>query len=163
MARTGVVVARCQRGVADVDIARDDADMGAHPRLVHTAIDSTDIRAAAEFYRELLGLTYRPGDEPPPDGSIEDVGWLTLRDDHGANVLAFQRVDELKRTTWPEPDVPMQLHLDFTVPTREELEHQRGRAEALGAQLILDRSDDPDEPLYVMADLDGHPFCLFVA
>ena len=26
----------------------------------------------------------------------------------------------------------------------------------------LDRSDDPDEPLRVYADLAGHPFCVFV-
>ena len=27
----------------------------------------------------------------------------------------------------------------------------------------LDRTDDPDEPLYVYADPAGHPFCIFVA
>jgi hypothetical protein len=37
------------------------------------------------------------------------------------------------------------------------------RAESLGAQLLLDRTDDPDEPLYVLADPAGHPFCIFVA
>jgi hypothetical protein len=29
--------------------------------------------------------------------------------------------------------------------------------------VLYDRFDDPDEPLYVYADLDGHPFCIFVA
>ena len=57
----------------------------------------------------------------------------------------------------------MQLHLDFTVPSRVELERQCERAEGLGAELLLDRTDDPDEPLYVFADLSGHPFCIFVA
>jgi len=28
---------------------------------------------------------------------------------------------------------------------------------------LFDRSDDPDEPLFVFADPAGHPFCLFVA
>ena len=46
----------------------------------------------------------------------------------------------------------MQLHMDFTVESVEELERHRARAEALGARLLLDRSDDPDEPLYVLAD-----------
>lgn len=27
---------------------------------------------------------------------------------------------------------------------------------------VLDRADDPDEPLYVLADPSGHPFCIFV-
>ena len=34
---------------------------------------------------------------------------------------------------------------------------------ALGARLLYDRSDDPEEPLYVYADPAGHPFCVFVA
>jgi hypothetical protein len=56
----------------------------------------------------------------------------------------------------------MQLHLDMTVPDADELEHQRRRAEALGAHLLLDESDDEEEPLYVFADPAGHPFCIFV-
>jgi Glyoxalase-like domain len=57
----------------------------------------------------------------------------------------------------------MQLHVDFTVSSLAELQRQRERAEALGAELLLDRTDDADEPLYVFADLSGHPFCIFVA
>jgi hypothetical protein len=57
----------------------------------------------------------------------------------------------------------MQLHVDFTVSSIAELQRQRERAEGLGAELLLDRTDDPDEPLYVFADLSGHPFCIFVA
>ena len=56
----------------------------------------------------------------------------------------------------------MQLHLDFTVSSPAELQTQRERAEALGAELLLDRTDDADEPLYVFADPSGHPFCIFV-
>jgi hypothetical protein len=29
--------------------------------------------------------------------------------------------------------------------------------------MLYDRSDDPEEPLRVYADLAGHPFCIFVA
>jgi hypothetical protein len=59
----------------------------------------------------------------------------------------------------------MQLHLDFGVSSRAELEHHRARAELLGATLILDRTggeDGSEEPLYVLADPAGHPFCLLV-
>lgn len=42
--------------------------MAEYPRLLHTVLDATDVRRLAEFYRELLGLWYRPGDEPPADG-----------------------------------------------------------------------------------------------
>jgi catechol 2,3-dioxygenase-like lactoylglutathione lyase family enzyme len=136
--------------------------MGDYPKLLHTAIDTTDCRGLAEFYRELLGLRYRPGDEPPTDGP-DDADWLVLVDDDGGRRLAFQEVERLERTTWPEHDVPMQMHVDFTVPSVPELERHRDRALALGAQILFDRTEDEEEPLYVLADPSGHPFCLFVA
>ena len=136
--------------------------MTEYPRLLHTAIDTTDARALAEFYRQLLGLRYRQGDEPSADGDADDADWLVLVDSDGARKLAFQQVERLERTTWPTHEVPMQMHLDFTVSSLKELQRQRERAETLGAQLLLDRTDDSNEPLYVLADPSGHPFCIFV-
>lgn len=52
--------------------------MAGHPVLLHTAIDARDCRGLAEFYRELLGLHYRPGDELPSDGSKDDADWLVM-------------------------------------------------------------------------------------
>lgn len=132
--------------------------MAEYPRLLHTALDTTDVRGLAEFYRQLLGLQYRPGDESP----AADDDWLVLVDESGARQLAFQQVEHLPRSTWPTHDVPMQLHVDFTVSSTQELERQRARAESLGAEVLLDRTDDPEEPLYVFADLAGHPFCIMV-
>jgi catechol 2,3-dioxygenase-like lactoylglutathione lyase family enzyme len=137
--------------------------MAEYPKLLHTAIDTTDARALAEFYRQLLGVEYRPGDEPPTDGAADDADWLVLVDSDGGRTLAFQQVERLERTTWPTHDVPMQMHLDLTVSSPAELHRHRERAESLGAQLLLDRTDDADEPLYVLADPSGHPFCIFVA
>jgi catechol 2,3-dioxygenase-like lactoylglutathione lyase family enzyme len=137
--------------------------MTEYPQLLHTVLDTTRPRELAEFYRELLGLQYRPGDEPPGDGAADDADWLVLVDSEGTRKLAFQQVDSQARTTWPKHDVPMQLHVDFTVTSTAELQRQRERAEELGAELLLDRTDDPEEPLYVFADLSGHPFCIFVA
>lgn len=137
--------------------------MTEYPQLLHTAIDTTDARALAEFYRQLLGLRYRQGDEPPADGGADDADWLVLMDHNGHSALAFQQVERLERTTWPKPDVPMQIHLDFTVSSLGELQRHRQRAESLGAKLLLDRTDDPGEPLYVLADPAGHPFCILVA
>jgi len=54
------------------------------------------------------------------------------------------------------------LHLDTTVPTIEDLRAQPARALDLGARQLLDRADD-DEPLFVLADPAGHPFCIFVS
>lgn len=134
--------------------------MPRYPKLLQTVLDAEDARELAEFYRQLLGLAYRSGDEPDADRGDRD--WLVLVDSSGGRALAFQQVVSLQRTTWPASDVPMQLHLDMTVHDVEELHEQRRRAEDLGAQVLLDRSTDPDEPLYVLGDPSGHPFCVFV-
>lgn len=131
-----------------------------YPQLRQVVLDCTDARALAEFYRELLGLGYRTGDETADPAEDE---WLVLRDYSGRNVVAFQQVAELPEATWPDGPVPQQLHLDLTVPTKADLDEQHERALALGARLRLDRSDDADEPLSVYADPAGHPFCIFVA
>jgi len=136
--------------------------MATYPRRMHTALETTDPRGLAEFYRVLLGLRYRAGDEPPSDGTADDADWLVLVDDDGNRQLAIQGVDVLPASTWPSPDVPMQLHIDYAVPSVEELRRHRQRAEELGARLLLDRTSEDSEPLYVLADPAGHPFCLLV-
>lgn len=103
------------------------------------------------------------GDEPPADGSPDEADWLVLVNSDGVRKLAFQQVDQLPASTWPKHDVPMQLHVDYTVSSAAELHEQRVRAEALGAKVLLDRTDDADEALFVFADPAGHPFCIFVA
>jgi catechol 2,3-dioxygenase-like lactoylglutathione lyase family enzyme len=135
------------------------------PALRAVAIDATDARRVAEFYRELLGYEYRAGDETPPAGEPDPRGndWLVLKDCTGEARLAVQQVEILPRPTWPDPDVPQQLHLDMTVRDTDELAAQHDRALSLGATVLADRSADPEEPLFVFADPAGHPFCIFVS
>jgi hypothetical protein len=129
------------------------------PRLLQVVLDCTDARALAEFYRELLGYSYRAGDETPkPSGD----DWLVLIDAETNSRLAFQEVSRLAASTWPKDEVPQQLHLDMMVSTSEDLDRQHERATSLKARMILDRSDDENEPLRVYADPAGHPFCMFV-
>jgi predicted enzyme related to lactoylglutathione lyase len=128
-----------------------------YPTLRSTVLDTENPRELAEFYRQLLGWNYRPGDEPENG----DQDWLVLRNPAGGD-LAFQQVGRLDRVTWPEGEVPQQLHLDFSVRDAALLVEQRERALQLGATVIRDRFDDPEEPLYVFADPSGHPFCIFV-
>ncbi len=135
------------------------------PDLRAVVLDATDARTLAEFYRLLLGFVYRAGDEAPPAGVPDRRGhdWLVLLARDGVAQLAVQQVAELPAPTWPEARVPQQLHLDMTVATTDELAVQRDRALSLGATILLDRSADADEPLYVFADPAGHPFCIFVS
>ena len=123
------------------------------PRLRQVVLDTTDARALAEFYRRLLGFSYRPGDGDD---------WVVLNDPSGVPRLAFQQVESLPPPTWPDGPRPQMLHLDLTVETVAELDEQHERATSLGARLLADHADDPEEPLRVYADPAGHPFCIFV-
>jgi catechol 2,3-dioxygenase-like lactoylglutathione lyase family enzyme len=135
-----------------------------YPHIVQVVLDTRDARGLAEFYRQLFGLEYRDGDAPPtgdePDSRGQD--WLVLHNPHGGPQLAFQQTEGVRPSTWPDDEVPQMSHLDTRVHTRDRLEIQRERALDLGATMLLDRSDDDDEPLYVFADPAGHPFCIFV-
>lgn len=135
------------------------------PALAQVVLDCTNARALAEFYRQLLGWHYRPGDDPPSSGEPDPNGddWLVLRGDGDVAQVAFQQVHELPKPTWPTGRHPQMLHLDLTVPTVQNLDDQHARALTLGAELLYDRSDHPEEPLRVYADPAGHPFCIFVA
>lgn len=137
----------------------------AFPVIRQTVLDTTDPRRLAEFYRQLFGLRYHAGDEPPAPGQPDPAGqdWLILISPAGGPVLAFQKVAKLPQATWPGGPVPQQLHLDTTVPTVADLDAQHERALTLGARLLQDRSDDPEEPLRVYADPAGHPFCIIAA
>ena len=135
------------------------------PRLRQVVIDTKDPRSSAEFWRQLLGLVYRNGHEPPPQGSPDSAGrdWLNLQTEDGHPVLAFQYVEELPESTWPEAITPQQLHLDLSVSTFIELQESFGLAISLGGRLLFDRREDDVEPLVVIADTAGHPFCIFVS
>jgi hypothetical protein len=136
------------------------------PSWRQVVLDTTDPRGLAEFYRQLLGFAYRPGDEPPEPGRDDERGrdWLVIRSSSGGFPrIAFQQADSVPETTWPEPGIPQQLHLDLSVTSKAELDHQHERAIRLGARLRLDRSEDPDERLRVYADPSGHLFCIFLA
>ena len=135
--------------------------MSDFPRLVHTVLDACDVRGEAEFWRGLLGLVYRPGDEAPV--GTDDADWLVLTQPDGRRCLAIQQVDSLPRNRWPEPGHPSVSHLDTAVPTRAALDAVHERVLALGGQPRLDRSDDPHEPLRAYASPAGHVFCVFVA
>lgn len=113
-------------------------------QLRSTVIDCPDPRALAAFYSELLGL---------PLVHDED-DWVVLGGPPGQHPrLAFQRAPDLRPPTWPEPEVPQQLHLDVTVTDIEAAEEA---ALALGAR----RLPGEGEGFRVYADPAGHPFCL---
>ena len=123
--------------------------------LRQVVLDTTDARMLAEFYRQLLGFRYRPGDDHPPAGEPDPNGqdWLVLRNPAGGVQVAFAQVAVLPEATWPDGPQPQMLHLDLTVPTAAALEAAHTRA--------LDRYPDPaDTGVTLPSGVDrfvGHP------
>jgi catechol 2,3-dioxygenase-like lactoylglutathione lyase family enzyme len=108
-------------------------------RMHHVVLDCPDPDALAAFYSELLGLpvTYR------------DEDWVVVAASDTTSGLAFQRAPGHQPSTWPDPTVPQQIHLDIMV---EDPASAGPRVLALGATQC-DRE-------HVYADPAGHPFCL---
>ena len=107
-------------------------------RLHHLVVDCPDPRAVAAFWSALL--------EQPITYDSDDFVVVAASDTTSG--LAFQRAPDNRSTTWPDPAVPQQMHLDVMV---EDVEAAAPRVLALGARRL-----DGD----VFADPAGHPFCL---
>ena len=69
--------------------------------------------------------------------------------------LAALKVDDHVAPTWPDPEVPKQIHLDLGV---DDLDTAVAEARALGARLA-DHQPSPDR-FRVLLDPAGHPFCV---
>lgn len=67
--------------------------------------------------------------------------------------LAFQRADDFQPPTWPDPEVPQQVHLDIAV---DDLDPAEAEAVALGARRLAGGG----ARFRVVADPVGHPLCL---
>ncbi len=109
-------------------------------RAHHVILDAPDPAASAEFWSAVLGLpvTYRSEDFVVVSQDTTTSGW------------AFQRAPGLTAPTWPDPQVPQQVHLDVMV---DDVEAADDAVRRLGARPL-------DADAHVWADPAGHPFCL---
>ena len=108
-------------------------------RLHHLIVDCPDPMAEARFWSAVLGdaITYA------------DEDFVVVSADTTTSGLAFQRAADLIPPTWPQPEVPQQMHLDVMVDDQETASEA---VLALGARRL------PGDHVY--ADPAGHPFCL---
>ncbi|MEU3396841.1 VOC family protein [Streptomyces filamentosus] len=114
-------------------------------RLTAVNLDCPDPLALAAFYAEATGL-------PLHERSGEDFAGLVAED---GLLIGFQRVAGHRPPTWPEGEVPAQLHLDFEV---DDLDAAEARLRALGATVP---AAQPRPDLWrVLLDPAGHPFCV---
>ena len=107
-------------------------------------LDTDDPPRMAEFYTALLGWEVERADDD----------WITLRGDGDARI-AFQLALNHKPPTWPDNQVPQQIHFDFSV---DDPDAAAAYATSIGAR----RVEGPNEhsSFIVFLDPSGHPFCL---
>ncbi|MFB4197341.1 VOC family protein [Streptomyces carpaticus] len=112
-------------------------------------IDCPDPAALAGFYQSILGWELDDSDAP----------WVVLSDTATGRRIAFQYAPDHQPPRWPDPGHPQQMHLDFDVAEREDVERARTQVEALGARFLHDSGGD-QRGFVVFEDPAGHPFCL---
>lgn len=112
-------------------------------KLSSVAVNCPDAAALAAFYADITG------------GSVTfaDATWATV--DGPGGRIDFQTVAGYRPPTWPEPDSPMQMHLDFLV---DDLAAAGKRVLAAGATRYAFQPNA--DHCLVFADPAGHPFCL---
>jgi catechol 2,3-dioxygenase-like lactoylglutathione lyase family enzyme len=116
-------------------------------KLSAITLDCPDPLALAAFYEKATGLAPHPR-------SDADFAGLQGED---APFIGFQRVDDYRAPSWPDQEVPQQLHLCFAV---DDLEEAEARLLGLGAGKP---GQQPHEDRWrVLTDPAGHPFCVVV-
>jgi glyoxalase superfamily protein len=112
-------------------------------RTGFVSLDCADPRPLAEFWAAMLG------------GEIAFSSDVTVGVRTDWVWMAALKIDDYVPPTWPEGDVPKQIHLDLDVT---DLEAAVAEAERLGAR-IASFQPAPDRRR-ILLDPAGHPFCL---
>jgi len=107
------------------------------------SLDCADPQLLAEFWAAML------------DGEVIPIrdGVVVVRTDWVW--MAALRVPDYASPTWPDADVPQQIHFDLAVT---DVDTAVAEAEQLGARQA-DHQPAPDK-WRVLLDPAGHPFCL---
>lgn len=110
---------------------------------VFISLDCADASALATFWAALLG------------GEVVFTTAIAVGVRAGGMWLAAMTVADYRPPTWPEADVPKQIHLDVGVT---DLDGAVADAERLGARQA---AHQPAPTLRrILLDPAGHPFCL---
>ncbi|HBE79829.1 MAG TPA: glyoxalase [Firmicutes bacterium] len=121
-------------------------------KLKSIVLDCPDIQALAEFYIRMLGWE---------KDFVEEGYFLDIRSPLSDVKIAFQTNTDYVAPVWPEePGLQQQmLHIDFAVPSREDMERAVKHAILFGATKANTQYCDE---WTVMFDPVGHPFCFVV-
>jgi hypothetical protein len=114
-------------------------------RLASITIDCDDPPVLARFWLALVG----------GEVALTRDGLVALRTTSGW--LAVVRVPDYRPPTWPDAEVPTQMHIDIAV---DDLDTAETEAIKLGARRAA-LQPTPDR-YRVLIDPAGHPFCLSI-
>jgi hypothetical protein len=117
--------------------------MAAVIRLGAVSLDCPDPHALARFYATMLDT----------EVAFESEDFCALQLDH--LWLSLVRITGHRPPTWPDGEVPKQVHLEFSVGDLEA-----GEEAALAAGATKSATQPSPERWRVMLDPAGHPFCL---
>jgi hypothetical protein len=117
-------------------------------RTSNFCIDAADPWAQVRWWAQVLD-DYRLVDDDGEMGPDEEECWLVGPDDRE---IIFARVPEPKT-------VKNRLHLCLR-PTDRSREEEVDRVLALGATMVADLRNGPDEGWAVLADPEGNEFCV---
>ena len=118
-----------------------------------TALDCPDPVELANFYSQITGFEVVVA-HSSKDGQPQ---WVELVDVDQTRI-AFQKIDNYLKPTWPEGPVPQQAHLDFDVSDLDVAEQLILKIGAVKSS--IQPSSNPDDNFRVYFDPAGHPFCL---
>jgi Glyoxalase-like domain len=106
-------------------------------------LDCAEPRALAEFWAAMLGGTI-VFTTPQAVGVRSDAG-----------LIAAMTVPDYRPPTWPDSDVPKQIHLDLAVDDLDA-----AVAEAIRCGATPATTQPAPEARRILFDPAGHPFCL---
>ena len=118
----------------------------------YTALDCANPVELAHFYSKITGLRVQPFDEGETAQTCE---WLELLDENNRTKMAFQKIDNYRASTWPQGDIPQQVHMDFHA---KDLDIAEKDLLELGA--IKTEFQPKPHRFRVYLDIAGHPFCI---
>ncbi|QNN82747.1 VOC family protein [Brachybacterium sp. Z12] len=154
--RTSAKPFPCARAAPTVGAWRTWIRNPSSPPLDVTVLDCPDALQLATFYAKLLGWRVEEGSDSDWAELLPPRGRVSVDEPGGEASLAFQRIDDFQRPTWPAGEHPQQFHLDFSVT---DIDAAEPRALALGA-VIHEHQPSGSGGFRVYLDPAGHPFCL---
>ena len=118
----------------------------------YTALDCDNPVELAHFYSKITAYKVQPFDEGE---TAETCEWLELLDENDRTKMAFQKIENYQRPTWPSGGLPQQAHMDFHAKDLDIAERQ---ILAIGGR----KADHQVRPhrFRVFLDPAGHPFCI---